>query len=1123
MTRKRSTPYTAQLDRLLSNESGLSTFSAATLEARFEHPPHQKRRTNIAGIHNALMKAFAEGRIVTFVDEDGRVLREPEIGVPGSKAVSQPQIFARPATASPDSDYHPVAYEQTVRGESSSNGVESAAAENIEADDGVAAPVDEGDNIPGGDDVGSETDRDGDELTTEKVVELLEAFPPKGACAPEVIDDRVLRVWVSLPEVCKSLSYGFSVAEGLDKFELIRAGITRKQNSWRSESTIAGNLAALCRTSPILWLNVANAAIDNYIRGPFGKKLVAELPELIREPLDYYEKSELPPDAIVLFAIALGIDEAEFELMAADSVRELGERTASDKTTAQQERIQTMEAEAKELRRTAKDAEREARAAKKREQKLNDQLTSLREAQKQSGQGEKESRGRAEQELTRRAEKAEAQVEKLEAERIPELEAELEALEDSRSRLEAAEAELRSERRLRTEAEQDAARHNARVRAMTDELSKASDSRNLPTDDAASLLDALTQPIGQAARHAAERLAAARSRPHDEMLLELAAGLTQMNRRVDADIEAQPATAAEPSESPVEAPEGAPEATAVEAESLAPPPPDTLPAEPATLRASAPEPSPEPEAQPVAAAASEQPVTSAEGPAPSRRLRRRSRLKVRPLGGAGEVGASAILVTNNSGHTVLLDCGQRVRGEYGLDTEPQFHRSIGQDGRLHAILLSHAHIDHVGSLPILHRSQSEAQDEAIPVYMTEPTRRLSKIMLEDSAKIQQHRETQPAEVGFLDYGVGSMEAAYRLRDVNDVLDDEVVREVTPALAVPIPETSFVARFIPVAHVLGSCAIHLTDTENDQTLLYTGDLGPFTAPQATLPQYALADMLSAHLVVMESTYGSQRPDFNDGRRSRRSLSPREAAVKRLCQLAEHAHDSGGVVLLPAFSLGRTQELAMLIEHAKRDGQAPPGEIIVGGMGEKITQVYSDFSKGTNAWARAEDMPRVDELGGRLRKDPTLEFDDIVGDVLEAGFAYIIASPAMLGSGWSRTFLRNMVSNPVHTVVMSGYVPRHSGNIPHLHRLHKGETINLDGQSRRIMCEFDQLKGLSAHAPNVDLNKFAQYMARQGDSVAFAMVHGDEPAQRALAEDVSALPGVASADALHNGQVWQPTRP
>jgi metallo-beta-lactamase family protein len=348
-----------------------------------------------------------------------------------------------------------------------------------------------------------------------------------------------------------------------------------------------------------------------------------------------------------------------------------------------------------------------------------------------------------------------------------------------------------------------------------------------------------------------------------------------------------------------------------------------------------------------------------------------------------------------------------------------------------------------------------------------------------------------------------------------------VREASLARAHQIPGTSFVARFLPVAHVLGSCAIHLTDTENDQTLLYTGDLGPITDPQVTLPQYALGEMLGADVVIMESTYGLPPRDIDEGKRSRRALSGRERAVKQLCQAATRTHENGGAVLLPAFSLGRTQELAMLIHQARQDGDAPNGEIIVAGMGEKIIQVYESYSRGPNPWARAENMPRVDELGGRLRASRELRFEDIADEVLGEGFSYIIASPAMLANGWSRTFLERMVDNPANAIVMTGYVPRHAGKIPRLHQLRRGEIMDLGSRRARIDAEFLRLQGLSAHAPSTDLRKFAQFVSRQSEQVAFGMVHGDEAAQTALAKDVAEMPN-ASAEALANGQVWHPAR-
>lgn len=1108
MARERSTPYSAQLRKLLASHDELRVFSAATLEPLFDHPSHQKRGTNIGSIHKALKKGFSDGQLITFVDDAGSPLREAKIVVPGSKAIGRPQFFGRPGVESPDPAFHPVTFEETLRRGLTleSDEAEAAGAASGKRHASVAPP---GEHALAED--AEEPAEDGQEpeaaptLSVDDAIRQMKAFPPPGATAPDWIDDRLLRTWASLPDVSRQMVRGLDTATGPDKFELIRAGITRKQRNWRSESNIAGNLAKLSRTSPAVWLIIVQAAVEGYL----GSSVVPpeDLPALTADPLGYYEESDVPPDAVLLCAMALGAEEGVLELIAADSARELGELKIAATATAQEERIRTLEAEAVELRRTAKESDKELKDARKREKKLAEEVEELRAAQAQAGKAADVARALADDKLRARAEEAEAAHEKLERERIPELEAQVEGLEGVREQLEAAEAELREERKLRMQAEEDAKRHNARARELTDRLSREAGRRSLPVDDAGALIDALARPVGHAARHAAERLVSGRARAHDDLLLELASTVAQMTGRLDAD-EAVALAAPPAAESAAELAE---EAAAPAQQEI-----NEQPAVPETPAAQEPKPEPgKPDAEPAADEGEPAPVVTG-------RRRARSKLKIRALGGAGEVGGSAFLVTNASNHAVLLDCGQRVRGEYGLDTEPQFHRRVGHDGRVHGILLSHAHIDHVGSLPILHREQSEAQHEPIPVYMTAPTRQLAQIMLEDSAKIQQHRELNPAELGYLDYGAGSMEAAYRISDVKQVLDDEFVREVSPGLAVPIPDTSFVVRFLPVAHVLGSCAIHLTDTDNDQTLLYTGDLGPISDPQATLPQYALSEMLAADLVIMESTYGAQRQESTDGRTRRRQLSPRESALKQLCDRAARAQQRGGCVLLPAFSLGRTQELAMLIEQARRDGEAPAGEIVVAGMGEKITQVYETYSKGANAWARAQDMPRVDELGGRLRRGD-LTFEEVAAEVLEGDFSYIIASPAMLGGGWSRTFLEQMVDRPEHAVVMSGYVPRNAGGIPGLHRMHTGDTMNISGRNVRVQAAFDQLKGLSAHAPAVDLRQFADYMARQGHNVAFGMVHGDEQSQQALAEDVAALPGVALAESLHNSQVWQPRRP
>jgi metallo-beta-lactamase family protein len=1077
MTRDRHTPYSAQLKRYLG-AAPRKAFSARSLAGTFDNGQRDDVSA-LRGIQEALAHAYAERTIVQFHDAEGQPLSEPQVAGSLPKSLRTPPLYALPGIASPVAGFAPAEFDTGKRNGSSKSAGPGPVAQ------GTAA-ADDADGGPPPAEEPTETESSAVVVTAEEAMARLREFPPPGAPVPLWVDVRVLTTWLSLPAVASYFREGLDKAVQEEKLALIRAGVSRKQRgAFPRSSLVADNLAELCRTNPAVWGGTARAAVGQYLMS--GELSTDVLPALAADPLEVYDNSELQPEVVLLAAMGLGIDDAVLEMIASDCASLITD-AKPDPSTRLAERVDVLEREAVELRRVAKDAEKEHKRSGKRVAELEVQIEALRAAQDAGASA-------LDAQLSARAESAETELEALRAESA-ELEAQVQGLEDHNERLEGQAAAAREDRLLREQAEQDAARSIQRVGDLTEQLRRASDSRNLPIDDPVALVAALARPIGQAARHAADRLASGRMHEHDHLLLELASTVTQISRRLESGEEAD---ADEPLDAPpVDAEQDLDATAAVLGEEH-----DTA----------------EPERNEESAAD----VVPAQGPAPESplaplpgRRRRRARLTIRPLGGAGEVGGSALLVRNPSGHAVLLDCGQRVKGEYGLSTEAQFHRGIGEDSRLHAILVSHAHIDHVGSLPILHREQSKSQQEKIPVYLTAPTRRLTRIMLEDSAKIQQYKETDPSELGYADYFGGTMEAAYRASDVRRVMDDEFIIEVQPARAVPIPDTSFVARFLPVAHVLGSCAIHLTDTENDQTLLYTGDLGPITDPQITLPQYSLQEMLGADLVVMESTYG--RPPDNEGKR-RRGLSGREAAAQKLFDAATHAHENSGSVLLPAFSLGRTQELAKIIHQGRADGRLPVGgKIWIAGMGEKIVQVYADYSGGENPWARAEDMPRTEEMGKLVRGG--VRFEDAVGHVLDDEFSFIIASPAMLTGGWSRQFLTRMVSDPRHSIVMSGYLPRHAG-IPHLHSLRPGETINIDGHELPIRAQWEKAS-LSAHAPSRDLRAFAKYMARQADRVSFGMVHGDEAAQVALAEDVNAIPG-ATAESLSNGETWRPERP
>jgi metallo-beta-lactamase family protein len=389
-------------------------------------------------------------------------------------------------------------------------------------------------------------------------------------------------------------------------------------------------------------------------------------------------------------------------------------------------------------------------------------------------------------------------------------------------------------------------------------------------------------------------------------------------------------------------------------------------------------------------------------------------------------------------------------------------------------------------------------------------------MLDDSARIQRAREERlgAAALGETDYAPESMRAAYTRRDAVEVVGR--VRLAQRGAKFRIDDTGLLVRYLPVSHVLGSCAIHLTEEESGATLLYTGDLGPVGDPQATLPHWGFDELEPADVVIMESTYGAADAVHAEGRRN---LHGRERAVQRLIDYAGRTVGRGGFLLLPSFSLGRAQELVKLID-AHRGRELPDGPLYVAGMGNRITDVYDQYSQARNGgWATAGSFPTVRNPTEWLGPDGT--FDDAVAEILhgeEPG--YVIASPALVSGGWSRAFLRGLVGDRSSGVVFTGYLPS-AGGVPGLNRLRTGDRLRLGDESRRIDCLWERI-GLSAHAPTRDLHAFAERMTRGRERTAFCVVHGDPAPQRELASWIAETLGDrgATAHSLQRQTPWAP---
>jgi predicted metal-dependent RNase len=1111
MARTRSTPYSAQLERFLSSRAGQQeTFSAATLAQSFDHPPQQRRQTTIGGIHKALMRAFADGKIISFVDESGGVLRGDEARVHGSKAVGQPQIFGLPGTQSPAPTHKPVTYEETMRGNGAGhhNGDQPSlideepdlADEPRPADDGERADPPAASGLATAEDESSAANASELTLTADAARARFKAYlndPPQAA--PEWVPTDALREWATKPNVIAHWRRRLHDAPMQERLALIQAGVPRKGEIVATSPSARG-LANLCRRPGPFWRDVINLATAQYVDDDEGID-PEQLAEFAHDPISFYLDHDRSPFVLLLCGVVLELAQEQLRELAAECEHPHEGEGVERETAEAQARIGQLESLLSDAKRGVRDAAREITALTKERDALAAKVHSAQEATQQADDKRDE---QIQAELA--AVRVELEVARTDAERVAQLEQEIEALERSRDALLSEGRSAQIERKLREEIEaqmQDQMRELGELRARlraTHEHGAA-----LPTDTAPALLRALARPLGDAARLAGERLAAGQTLPHDDQLLTFAAELMQTLATISdaSTVAPKPEIAAPPTGPELAEARIEPEASAEPAvpETAEEDGDSDTPAKPPAKEPAAAEPQP---------AGDERPMPLA--PLSVRRRRGESWFTVRPLGGAGEIGGSALLVETRNHHRVLLDAGQRVKNEYGVETHNQFHRGIRGVDRLHGILISHAHIDHVGSLPLLWRFHSDQQDSEVPVWMTAPTRELARIMLRDSAKIQNTREYERDVLGESDFDVGSIDPAYAESHVNDVMG--IVSDAEAYKPIRIPDTSLAVKFLPVSHVLGSCAIHIKDLESGHTLLYTGDLGPIAQPQLTLPDFGGTELIDhADTVIMESTYGVLKDSEREGKR-RTGAHGRAREVQILFDAAEQTLARGGFVLMPSFSLGRTQELVRLI--GDRVAGVP---IYIGGMGERIFEVYDAFQrKADGAWVRPGSYPRTTSIGKRLRGS---SFEEVVENVLEGEPGFIIASPAMLSGGWSRAFLRRMIEEPQHAVIFSGYLPRHGVGIPRLRELGKNRPMRYEGEHVKIQCDWVSV-GLSAHAPAQDLRAFARDMANGREHVNFGVVHGEAASQRELAADISQIDN-ATAKSLSNGEPWTPSRP
>lgn len=423
---------------------------------------------------------------------------------------------------------------------------------------------------------------------------------------------------------------------------------------------------------------------------------------------------------------------------------------------------------------------------------------------------------------------------------------------------------------------------------------------------------------------------------------------------------------------------------------------------------------------------------------------------VENLTGSNEIGSHCFHVMMGNTH-IVLDSGVHPKRE-GLASLPEFDRLPA--GEAEALFVTHAHLDHMGAVPVLNEKQP-----GITTYMTPGTLAIGEAMLHNSVNVMSSKRI---EEGIVDYPFFTHQDLDRMIDAWRTYDLGKTFTVGNARKVK-------ATFHSAGHILGAAGVVLE--ADGHRLLYTGDVNfedQATIPGATLPTKNIDTLL------LECTRGAV---------PRREGYTRKAEEKRFAESIQASLDKGGIVLVPVFALGKTQEVLLMIHQFKKKGWVSPNApVYIGGLSTKVTRIFDNF---------ADNSPRM--LPGFRIMD---EVDVTVAGKKSSkglfrchpGGIYVLSSGMMTEKTLSNRIAEQILPHPANSLLMVGYADPDSpaGAIK---RAKPGEKIKMHSHCSGVPlnCKLETFD-FSGHADREQLLEFA----RQVSPERLFLVHGDQDA-------------------------------
>lgn len=424
-------------------------------------------------------------------------------------------------------------------------------------------------------------------------------------------------------------------------------------------------------------------------------------------------------------------------------------------------------------------------------------------------------------------------------------------------------------------------------------------------------------------------------------------------------------------------------------------------------------------------------------------------MRFRNLTRRREIGANSYLL-ETPGSRVVIDAGMHPK-LVGMDATPNL-AAVPFD-QVDAVLVSHAHHDHIGALPLMQRRLPKT-----PVYMTEPTGEVTAAMLHNSVNVM---SSQRDELNITDYPL------FTHREVDEL---KAMWSYVPLRRdVELPgEDELEATFYDAGHILGSTGIQVR--QGDKTLFYTGDVS--FEPQ-TLSMAADFPTEGIDVLIMETTRGHH---------ARAADYCRRAEKERLGRLICDTFNANGSVLIPVFALGKTQEVMLMLHELHQNDLIPEMPLFIGGLSTKITILHDQYA---DKWRRNYHgfslLRDIDILVAQRKKRKEITY--------QTRCIYALSSGMMSENTTSNLFAQKFLDNPRNSVAFVGYTDPDSPGY-RVRTAKAGEKVQLDKHQLPLEVNariesFD----FSAHATRESILDYVSKVKPKK----VLLVHGDEEAQ------------------------------